>query len=78
MSLAAELTAFIGVGAWVKPSSWSVILRGTALCPWWNSPPTSSLAADNTTCLRILHSVCIGPFAGGERFGDFSGQLVVI
>ena len=58
-----------------KPSSWNVILSGTAVCPLWNSPPTSALAADATTCLRILHSVWIGPFAGGGRFGDFSGLV---
>ena len=75
MPLAAESSVFIGVGGWVKPSSWSVILRGTAACPLWNSPPTSALDADATTCLRILHSVWIGPFAGGERFGDFFGSV---
>ena len=77
MPLAAELSVFIGVGGWVKPSSWSVILRGTTVCPLWNSPPTSASAADATTCLRILHSVWIGPFAGGRRFGDFSDWLVL-
>ena len=75
MPSAAELSVFIGVGGWLKPSSWSVILRGTVVCPLWNSPPTSASAADATTCLRILHSVWIGPFAGGGRFGDFSGSV---
>ena len=77
MPLVAELSVFIGVGGWVKPSSWSVIIRGTAICPLWNIPPTSDSAADANTCLRILHSVWIGPFSGGGRFGDFSDRLVV-
>ena len=71
----AELSVFIGVGGWVKPSSWSVILRGAAVCPLWNSPPTSDLAPDATTCLRILHSVWVGPFDGGGRFGYFFGSV---
>ena len=75
MPSAAELYVFIGVGGWVKPSSWSLILRGAAVCPLWNSPPTSASAADATTCLRILNSVWIGPFAGGGRFGDFFGSV---
>ena len=49
MPSAAELYVFIGVGGWVKPSSWSVILRGTAVCPLWSSPPTYASAADATT-----------------------------
>ena len=49
-----------------------VICRGTSVCPLWNSPPTSTSDVDATTCLRILHSVWIGPFAGGRRFGYFS------
>ena len=69
--LVAALSVFVGVGGWVKPSSWSVILRGTTVCPLWNSPPTSASAADATTCLRILHSMWIGTFASGRRFGDF-------
>ena len=76
MPLAAELSVFIGVGGWVKPSLWSVVIRSTAVCPLWNIPPTSPSAADATTCLMILHSVWIGPFAGGGRFGDFSGLVV--
>ena len=75
MPSAAELFVFVRVDGWVKPSSWSVILRGTAVCPLWNSPMTSALAADATTCLRILHSMWIGPFAGGGRFGDFFGSV---
>ena len=75
MPLAAELSDFIGVGGWVKPISWSAILRGTAVCPFCNSPPTSASAADATTFLRILHSVWIGTFAGGGRFGDFFGSV---
>ena len=75
--LAAELSVFIGVGGWVKLSSWSVIHRGADVCPLWNSPPTSASATDATTCLRILYSVWIGTFAGGGRFGDLSGRLVV-
>ena len=71
------VVCFIGVDGWVKPSSWSVILRGTDVCPLWNSPTTSASAADATTCLRILHSVWIGPFYGGGRFGDFLDWLVV-
>ena len=75
MPLAAELSVFIGVGGWVKPSSWSVILRCTAVCSLWNSPLTYALAVDATICLRILNSVWIGPFAGGGRFGDFFGLV---
>ena len=75
MPLAAELSVFIGVGGWVKLSSWSVILSGAAVCPFWKSPPTSYPAADATTCLRILHSVWIGPFSGSGRFGDFFGSV---
>ena len=75
MPPATELSVFIGVGGWVKPISWSVIFRGTAVCPLWNSPLTSASTADATTCLRILHSVWIGPFAGGGRFGDFFGWV---
>ena len=75
MPSAAELSVFIGVGGRVKPSSWSVILRGTAVCPLWNSTPTSASAADATTCLRILHSVWIGPFSGGGKFEDFFGLV---
>ena len=71
MLSAAELSVFIGVCGRVKSSSWSVILRGTAVCLLCNSPLTYASAADATTCLRILHSVWIGPFAGGGRFGDF-------
>ena len=71
MPLAAELSGFIGVGGWIKPSSWSIILRGTAVYSLGNSPLTSASAADATTCLSILHSLRIGPFAGGGRFGDF-------
>ena len=73
MPLAAELSVLIGVGGWVKPSSWSVMRRGTAVCPLWNSPLTFALATCATTCLRILHYVWIGPFSGGRRFGDFFG-----
>ena len=72
---AAELSVFIGVGGWVKPSSWSVIIRVTAVCPLWNSPPTSASAADATTCLRIMHYVWIGPFAVDGRFGYFFGSV---
>ena len=75
MTLAAELSVFIGVGGWVKQSSWSVILRGTAVFPLWNSPPTPALAVDATTCLRIMYSVWIGQFSGGGRFGDFFGSV---
>ena len=75
MPSAAELSIFILVSGWVKPSSWSVILRGTTVCPFWNSPLTSALAADATTCLRILHSVWIGTFSGDGRFGNFFGSV---
>ena len=75
MCSAAELSVFIGVGGWVKPSSWSVILSDTDVFPLWNIPITSASDADATTCLRILHSVCIGTFAGGGRFGDFFGSV---
>ena len=77
MPSSVELSVFIGVGGWVKPSSWSVIIRGNDVFPLWNIPPTSDSAADATTCLSILHSVWIGPFAGGGRFGDFSDRFVV-
>ena len=73
MTSAAELSVFIGVVGWVKPILWSVIIMGTAVFPLWNNPPTSSLDADATTCLSILHYVWIGTFAGGGRFGDFFG-----
>ena len=46
MPSAAEFSVFIGVGGWVKPISWSSILRGTTACPLWNIPPTSTLAAE--------------------------------
>ena len=75
MSLAAELSVFVAVDSWVKPSLWSVMHRGTNVCPLWNSPPTSALAADDTTCLSILHSVWIGTFSGGGRFGAFFGLV---
>ena len=75
MPSSAELSIFIGFGGWLQPSSWSVIIRGTAVCPLWNSPTTSASDADATKCLRILHSVWIGPFAGGGKFGDFFGSV---
>ena len=71
----AELSVFIGVGGWLKLISWSVILRGATVCPLWNSPPTYASATDATTCLRIVHSVWIEPFAGGGRFEDFFGLV---
>ena len=75
MPSAAELYVFIGVGGWVKPSSWSVIIRGSAVCPLCNSPLAYDLAVDATTCLSILHYLCIVPFAGDRRFGDFFGSV---
>ena len=60
---------------WVKPSSLIVMSRDTDVCPLCNNPLTSALAADATTCLRILNSVWIGPFSGGRRFGAFSGSV---
>ena len=75
MPSAAELSVFIGVGGWVKPSSWSVILVGTAFCPLCNIPPISASATDTTTCLRILHSVWIRPFSGGGRSRDSFGSV---
>ena len=77
MPSAAELSILIVVGGWVKPSSWSVMRRGTDVCPLCNIPPSSALAVDVTTCLRILRSVWIGPFAGDERFGYFFGSVVI-
>ena len=71
MPLAAELSFFIGVDGWLKLSSWSLICRSTDVCPLWKSPTTSASAMEATMCLSILHSVCIGPFDGGGRFGDF-------
>ena len=72
---AAEFYVLIGVGGWVRLSSWSVMPRGTAVCPLWNSPLTSASAADATKSLRILHFIWIGPFAGDGRFGDFYGWV---
>ena len=48
---------------------------GIDVFPLCNSPRTSALAADATTCFRILHSVWIGTFSGGGRFGAFSGSV---
>ena len=73
--LATELSVLIGVDGWVKPSSWSLMRRGIAVCPFWSIPPNPASAADATTCLRILHSVWIGPFAGGERFEAYYGLV---
>ena len=75
VTLAAEMYVLIGVGGWEKPIYWSVMRRGVDVCPLWNTPPTSSSAVDATTCFRILHSVWIGPFSGGGRFGAFSGLV---
>ena len=47
--------------------------RVTAVLSLCNSPPNSTPSADATTCFRVLHYVWIIPFAGGGRFGDFSG-----
>ena len=69
---AAELSVLIGIGGWVKLSSWSVMLRGTAVCPFLNSPPNSDSAAGSTTCFRFLNYVWIDPFNGGGRFGAFA------
>ena len=44
-----ELSVFIGVSGWVKPTSWSIILRGTNVYPLWNSAPNSTSAVDATT-----------------------------
>ena len=55
-----------------KPSSWSVMRRGTDVFPLYNIPLTYASAADATTCFRILHYVWIGPFSGGGRFGGFA------
>ena len=71
MPLDAELSILIEVGGWGKPSSWSVMRRGTAVFPLWNSPPNYALAADAITCLRILYSVWIGPFSGSGMFWSF-------
>ena len=75
MTSATELSTLIGFIGWGKPISWSVMRRGTNVCPLWNSPPTSDLVADATTCMRILHSMWIGKFAGGRRFQAFSGLV---
>ena len=77
MLLAAELSVLIGVGGWVKPSSLSVMCRGTAVHPLWNSSPTSALSADAATCLRILHSVWIGHMLMAGGLEIFLGRLVV-
>ena len=70
MSSAAELSIFIGVGG-----SWSVMRRGTDVFPLWKSALTSASAADATMCFRVLHSMWIGLFAGGGRFGDFDRSV---
>ena len=71
MPLDLELSVLVGVDCRLKPSSCSVMRRGTAVLLLWNSPLTSTLAAYTTAYLSILHSVWIGPFAGGGRFGFF-------
>ena len=76
MPSAVELSILFGVGGWGKPIYWSVTQKGTAVCPLWNSPLTSASAADNTTCFSIIHSLWIGPFDGGRRFGAFYGLVV--
>ena len=50
---------------------------GIDVLPLWNSPLISALDTDATTCLRILHSMWIGPFAGGGSFGKKLGRLGV-
>ena len=75
MPSAAEFSVLIGVDGWVKPSSWSVIFRGTTVYPLYNSLPNSAPDADTTTCLRILPSVWIGPFAGGGKVRAFFGTI---
>ena len=54
-----------------------MIFRGTDVCPLLSSPLNSALAADATTCLRILYPVWIGPFDDGRRLDLFPGWLVV-
>ena len=39
--LDADLSVFVRVGSWVKPSSWCVIRIRTDVCPFGNSTPTS-------------------------------------
>ena len=74
MPSAAELSVLIEVGGRGKSISRSMMWRGTDVFPMWNSPPASDSAADAITCFMILHSVWIGTFAGGRRFGYFSGS----
>ena len=75
MPSAAELSVFISVGGWVKPSSWSAIISGTAVFQLWTIPLTSDSAANASTCLRIVYSVWIEAFYGGRRFGDIFGSV---
>ena len=75
MPSATDLSVLIGVDGRGKPSSWSVMRRGIDVFPLWNSPPNYALAADATTCFRIIHYVWIGLFYGGGRFGGFSGLV---
>ena len=63
----------IGVGGGGKPRLLRVMRRGIAFIPFWKSPPSSALALKSITCLSILHSLWIGTFDGGGRFGYFAG-----
>ena len=75
MLLAANFFILIGFGGKGKPSSGSVMWRSISIFPLWNIPQTSALDADATMCFRILHSVWIGTFVDGGRFGDFYGSV---
>ena len=77
MPSVAEFSIFIGVGGWIKPSSWSVTCRGTDVCPLCNSHTTSALVADATTWLRILHPCGLGYLLVVGGLEIFSGRLLV-
>ena len=66
-----QLSVLIEFGGWGKSSSLILMRRDTVVCPFFKNPLTYDLAAETTTCLSILNSVWIAPFAGGGRFLAF-------
>ena len=71
MPSASELSVFIGVGGWGKPSYLRLMQMDTAVFPLLKSTPTFDLAEEATTCLIIMNYVWIGAFGGVERFGAY-------
>ena len=69
ITLSEELYVLIGVGNGRKPSSLTLMRRGTAVLIFWKIPPTSASEVEATTSLRILHFVWIGPFDGDGSCG---------